>query len=264
MSAMEDIMYEVKQRVALITLCRSEKRNALSFSMIDKLWRTLRDIRNEPKAKVVLIKAEGPVFCAGADLKEMREIQEDTLEENIANSNRWRDLFQVLYAFPKMVIAQVDGPAIGGGCGLVSACDFVLATPESTFACSEAQIGFIPAIVMFFIIQRVGEGWAKEILLRGKTLSSERALQMGLVNKIVPKDELFERSKDFAQELIKNNSYFSMETTKQMIQRLRGMPMEEALKYASEMNANARLSDECKEGVASFVEEKEKMDWTFR
>ncbi|MCY4418220.1 MAG: enoyl-CoA hydratase-related protein [Cytophagales bacterium] len=260
---MEEVMYEVKQRMALITLCRSEKRNAFSFSMVDKLCRTLRDIQNEPKAKLAIIKAEGNVFSAGADLKELQEMQEETFEENIANANRWTDLFQMLNSFPKMVIAQVEGPAMGGGCGLVSACDFAFATSRAVFSCPEVKIGFIPSIVMFFLVQRVGEAWAKEIMLAAEPLSARRAFEIGLINAVVDGD-IFEHTKDFAQRLIKGNSSQSMETTKHMISRIQNMPVEDALRYAAEMNANARISEECREGVSSFMEDGEPPDWTHK
>jgi methylglutaconyl-CoA hydratase len=257
---MENIIYEVRDRIGYITLNRPEKRNALGFELVNELKDAFREAANDDAVKVVVLKANGPAFCAGADLAYLQKLQNNTFEENLEDSNNLRELFQMIYTLPKVVIAQIQGHAIAGGCGLATVCDFSYTVPEAKFGYTEVRIGFIPAIVKVFLLRKIGEGRAKELLLSGELISAETAVNYNLINKIVPAAELDGYVTDFAKVLIEKNSGYSMGLTKKMISHVQALDIEEGLAYAANMNATARASEDCKKGIASFLN-KEPLSW---
>lgn len=257
---MELIAYHSENRIATITLNRPEKRNALNFQVVAELKEAFQRAANDTAVKVVILKATGKVFCAGADLGYLQELQRNTYEENLADSNNLKALLLKIYAHPKVVIAQVHGHAIAGGCGLVSVCDFIFTVPEAGFGYTEVKIGFVPAIVMPFLIRRIGEGRAKALLLTGEWITAERAFDIGLVNKVVDAKELEKAVQDFALTMCKSNSGQSMAMTKEMIAVIQGMNLEEGTAYAAMMNAKARNTEDCQRGIAAFLN-KETLDW---
>jgi methylglutaconyl-CoA hydratase len=149
---------------------------------------------------------------------------------------------------------------LAGGCGLATVCDFAFAVPDAKFGYTEVKIGFIPAIVMIFLIRKVGEGRAKKLLLTGELISAYEALDAGIVNRIFPKEQLHYEVRTFAQKLVTSNSGHSMMLTKRMIGQVQSLSLESALAFAAEMNAKERSSEDCKKGIAAFLN-KEKMEW---
>ena len=254
------VEYNVSDRIATITLNRAEKRNALNGAMVAALHAAFHRAANDEEAKVIILKGNGKVFCAGADLEYLQELQRNTYEENLVDSNNLKDLFLAIYTNPKVVIAQVHGHAIAGGCGLATVCDFVYTVPEAGFGYTEVKIGFVPAIVKVFLLRRIGEGRAKELLLTGEWIKAEKALQIGLVNKIAKPEELEKIVRDFALSLCANNSGQSMALTKKMIAEIQSMDLQEATNYAAGMNAKARSTADCKRGIAAFLN-KEDLKW---
>jgi methylglutaconyl-CoA hydratase len=257
---MDYVTYHSKDRIGFITINRPEKRNALSDALVEELKEGFRIAENDDTVKVVVLQASGEVFCSGADLGYLRELQNYSYEENLADSEHLKDLFCQIYSLKKVVIASIQGHAIAGGCGLATVCDFSFAVPEAQFGYTEVRIGFIPAIVMVFLIRKIGEGKARQLLLQGDTLSAEQAKQFRLINYIVPSESLEEEVYTFAQKLITSNSANSMMLTKQMIAEVPAMRLEDALAYATEMNAKARASEDCKKGITAFLN-KEKIIW---
>jgi methylglutaconyl-CoA hydratase len=250
----------VQDRIGYITLNRPEKRNALNYDFVSELKEAFRQLEQDNAAKVIVLKAEGKAFCAGADLAYIQQLQKNTYEENLEDSNHLRELFQMIYTYPKVVIAEIQGHAIAGGCGLATVCDFSFTVPEAKFGYTEVKIGFIPAIVKVFLLRKIGEGKAKELLLSGRLYSAEQAQAFGLVNEVVEANQLEQYVHDFAQELIQNNSGQSMQFTKQMIAAVQEKSLEEGLQYAAEQNAKARGSEDCKKGIAAFLN-KESPSW---
>jgi methylglutaconyl-CoA hydratase len=187
-------------------------------------------------------------------------LQKFTFEENLADSNHLKELFLKIYQLKKVVIAKVQGHALAGGCGLASVCDFVFAIPEAKFGYTEVKIGFIPAMVLIFLIRKIGEKQAKHLLLSGELVQGDEAMSFGLINYLVSKDKLHGAISNFAQKLVKNNSTHSMALTKQMIDQVQSMPLEDALAYAAKMNAEARASDDCKKGINAFLN-KQELTW---
>ncbi|NJN42824.1 MAG: enoyl-CoA hydratase/isomerase family protein [Flammeovirgaceae bacterium] len=250
------VEYEVKGRIAYITLNRPERRNALSFELIKELKDKFADAEKDQAVKIIVLKANGKAFCSGADLESLQQLQKNTEEENLADSRHLKELFQQIYTLQKVVIAQVEGHALAGGCGLATVCDFVLAVPEAKFGYTEVKIGFIPALVMVFLIRKIGEMNARYLLLSGELVSGEDALKYGMANRIVEKDEIQKSVDEFAQQLITNNSSQSLATTKKMIAEVSSMKLDEALEYAAKMNAKARSSEDCKKGIEAFLNKK--------
>ncbi|ARS35908.1 enoyl-CoA hydratase/isomerase family protein [Pontibacter actiniarum] len=257
---LEFVHYEVKERVGYITLARSEKRNALNYEVVTELKRAFAFAEEDEASKVIVLRAEGKVFCAGADLEYIQRLQENDYHENLLDSTHLMELFRMIYTLKKVVIAQIHGHAIAGGCGLAAICDFGFTVPEAKFGYTEVKIGFIPAIVKVFLLRKIGEARAKQLLLTGDLISAGEAERYGLVNYVVPAEELEERVFAFAQKLCSENSRQSMEVTKEMIARVQGMGLEEGLQYASEMNAVARGSEDCQRGIAAFLN-KEQIKW---
>ncbi len=254
------VEYHNQDRIATITLNRPEKRNALNAAMVTALRQAFTRAAEDSSAKVIVLKANGKVFCAGADLEYLQQLQNNTYEENLEDSNNLKELFLNIYNNPKVVIAQVHGHAIAGGCGLASVCDFVYTVPEAGFGYTEVRIGFVPAIVKVFLLRRIGEGRARELLLTGEWIKAEKALEIGLVNKIVKPAELDKVVRNFALSLCENNSGQSMALTKKMIAEIQSMDLLQATDYAARMNAQARDTADCKRGIASFLN-REDLKW---
>ena len=257
---MDLIRYETGNRMATITLNRPEKRNALSHELVSELKQAFQKAANEPKVKVIVLKAEGNTFCAGADLAYLQQLQSNTYEENLEDSMNLKELFEMIYTVPKVVIAQVQGHAIAGGCGLATVCDLVYAVPHAQFGYTEVKIGFVPAIVMVFIVRKLGDAKARELLLTGQLVSAQKAMELGMVNEVVPPEQLEQRVHEVAQQLITTNSEQSMGLTKQMMAEVQQMTIVDALQYAAEQNAHARSTKDCKKGIAAFLA-KEKIRW---
>lgn len=249
-----------KDRIGYLQLNRPEKRNALNAELVSALKKAIEVFENDPDVKVMVIKAAGNVFCSGADLAYLQSLQKNTFEENLEDSNNLKSLFYKIYTSPKIIIAEIQGHALAGGCGLATICDFSFTVSEAKFGYTEVKIGFIPAIVKVFLIRKIGEGKAKQLVLDGDLISAEEAKAMGLVNWIVAADELGQKVYDYAQKLIRQNSAQSMALTKEMIGRVQEKDLEEGLAYAATMNAKARESKDCKKGIAAFLN-KESINW---
>jgi len=257
---MQLVKISIKDRIGYITLDRPEKRNALSAEMVDALHSSFTEMEYGSGVKVVVLQAEGNVFCAGADLEYLQQLQLNSFEENLHDSEKLRALLEKIYKFPKPVVAKVQGHAIAGGCGLVTVCDFAFSTFEAKFGYTEVKIGFIPALVLVFLLRKIGEAKANELLLGGKLVTAKKAWSIGLVNDVVSTAELTEVVNNFSRDLVENNSAMSMKITKGMIKDVQDMPLEDALKFASRLNAEARATEDCKKGIEAFLN-KEKIIW---
>lgn len=257
---MKLVQYLVSNRIGTIILNRPEKRNALSHELVAELMEAFTKAESDDQVKVIVLKANGEAFCAGADLEYLQQLQKYSYEDNLKDSNHLKELFLKIYTHPKVVIAQVQGHALAGGCGLATVCDFVLAVPTAKFGYTEVKIGFIPALVTVFLLRKIGEGRAKELLLSGELFLAEQVLQVGLINRVVAPEKIEHEVGELARKLVESNSAQSMKLTKQMIAQVQEMPLEQALQYATEMNAHARGTEDCKKGIAAFLN-KEKISW---
>jgi methylglutaconyl-CoA hydratase len=255
------LRYEVADRRVRITLNRPEKRNAFDDTLVRELTLAVLAAGKDQNVKVVVLAGAGPAFCAGADLDYLSRLAKFELEENRADSQQLANLFRVIHELRKPVIAVVNGPALAGGCGLATVCDFVIASEENAkFGYTEVRIGFIPAVVMIFLLKRVNEGIARELILRGNIISATEAKQIGLINAVVPEDELEAATDALCSEFIQQNSGTAMGLCKEMLSKLHGMNLMDSLDFAANMNAAARMTPDCKQGIAAFIK-KEKHQW---
>ena len=245
------IKSEIKNNTGIIFLARPEKRNALHPDLVKDLKSKLSEFEGDVNIKSVIITGEGSAFCAGADLEYLKLLSNYSSDENYHDSKSLSELFLMIYKFPKPTIAAVNGAAIAGGCGLASVCDFIIAHPEnSKFGYTEVKIGFIPAIVSIFLIKKVGEGLAKQLLLEGDLISGKRAYEIGLVNYL--SEDVLEKSLSIA-ERINKNSVESMRMTKEIILNISNQPIKDAVEYSVGLNTISRATEDFIKGISSFL-----------
>jgi len=247
--------------VATITLNRPDKRNAISYELIDDLIRALDEV-NQSSARILIVTGAGKAFCSGMDLENLKTLIGRTPEQNLEDSRTMVQLFRSLYEFPKPTIAAVNGAAIAGGTGLALLCDFTLAVPEAKFGYTEVRIGFVPAIVSTFLLRQVGEKIARDLLLTGRIFDAAEALKIGLINEIVPPENLLERARALAAQLAEN-SPLSLLNTKRLLTEHARAELDEQIESAIRENAGIRESADFREGITSFLE-KRKPNWTGR
>ncbi len=240
--------------IATLTLNRPEKRNAISSEMITELVASLAECERS-RARVVVLTGAGKAFCAGMDLNYLKEFPVQSREEVVADARKIAQMFRRIYSFPKPIIAAVHGAAIAGGTGLATLCDFTLAAPEATFGYTEVRIGFMPAIVSSFLVRQIGEKRARDLLLTGRTFGAEEARQMGLVNEIVPREELLERAGALAQELAAM-SPTALAHTKRLLGKFTHMELDRELELAVQESAETRATADFREGLAAFLEKR--------
>jgi methylglutaconyl-CoA hydratase len=245
--------------VATITLNRPDKRNAISFELIDDLLRALDDVAKSD-AIIVILTGTGKAFCSGLDLDNLKALIGRSPEQNLKDSATMVRLFRRLYEFPKVTIAAVNGAAIAGGTGLALLCDFTLAVPEAKFGYTEVRIGFVPAIVSTFLLRQVGEKRARDLLLTGRIFSAEEAARMGLINEVVPAEKLMARAREMAA-LLMENSPSSLRATKQLLTNHARAELDAQIEAAVRENAAIRTTADFREGIASFLE-KRKPVWS--
>jgi methylglutaconyl-CoA hydratase len=245
------IRTEITGNTALLYLNRPEKRNALHPVLIKQMKDALAEYELNDDVHSVILTGEGKTFCAGADLEYLSALSENSIVENRNDSRDIAELFLKIYEFPKPIIAAVNGAAIAGGCGLVTVCDFVVAHNQfSRFGYSEVKIGFIPAIVSVFLIRRIGEGKARQLLLSGEIIESDHALRLGLVDYI--SEDPLKTAKNIAAKL-NDNSSLSIKLTKKIIRDISVMSTREAVEYCLEMNTISRSSPDFISGINSFL-----------
>jgi len=245
--------------VATITLNRPEKRNALSFQLVDELLTALNEIKKS-SAQVAVLTGAGKAFCAGMDLDGLKALVGKTHQENIKDSERIAQLFRTVYDFPMPTIAAVNGAAIAGGTGLATMCDFTLAVPNAKFGYTEVRIGFMPAIVSSILVWQVGHKVARDLLLSGRTFDADDAYRFGLVNEVVDPERLMQRAKELASELAQN-SPSSMRATKKLINGFIAKQLDLQIATAIDDNARIRSTEDFREGITSFLE-KRKPRWS--
>jgi methylglutaconyl-CoA hydratase len=244
--------------VATITLNRPDKRNAISYELIDDLMAALEKAAAS-HCHVLILTGAGKAFCAGMDLENLQQLAGRTHEQNVKDSETMAHLFRSLYDFPKPTIAAVNGPAIAGGTGLATLCDFTLAVPEAKFGYTEVRIGFVPAIVSSFLIANVGEKRARDLMLTGRIFNAQEALQLGLVNEIVAPDQLMRRTHELAAQLLEN-SPTSLRATKALLSSYTRAQLDRQIDQAVNENAAIRQTADFKEGISAFLE-KRKPKW---
>lgn len=248
------VILEMQGGAAVIKLNRPDKRNSLHPDMISKLNDIFLELNSSDSVKAVILTGEGSSFCAGADLGYLQKLSTFSNNENYEDSDRLARMFYNLYSMNKLTIAAVNGPAIAGGCGLVTAVDYVIAqTDSSKFGYTEVKIGFLPAIVSALLIKRVGEAKARQMLITGLIVNSAEAVSIGLADTI--DDNPLPAALGFAGKL-EGNSASSIAETKKLIRTVSGMGVDEAIEYCISLNAVSRRTEDFKTGIDNFLRKK--------
>jgi methylglutaconyl-CoA hydratase len=258
-SAYETIIFSKENKIARVIFNRSEVHNAFNSQMIGEIDDAFKKIKSDDSARVVILTGEGKSFCAGADINWMREIIDYSYEQNLEESLQLAEVLYRIYTLPKPTIALVNGTAIGGGNGFLSACDISVASVEARFGLSEVKIGLVPAAISPYVMRRIGESKAREYFLTGKRISAQKALEIGLVNEVVAPDKLEETVLDIAHLLLTSGPE-AIAACKELIDKTTRMSFEEVKKFTAQMIANLRISPEGQEGMAAFLE-KRKPKW---
>ncbi|MCS7012322.1 MAG: enoyl-CoA hydratase-related protein [Chloroherpetonaceae bacterium] len=255
------LRYEVRERVAYITLSRPEKRNALTPTLIAELRQAFAHANSDDAVRLVMLQADGKAFCAGLDLEELAKITEKSAMDNLYDSEAIAALFRDIYTHRKLIISKVQGAAFAGGCGLACAADIVIADKDNAkFSYSEAKIGFVPAIVAVLILRRSRHAGIREMLLRANVLSADEALRLGLINYSVPSAELDATAEALAREICTSVSPTSTALTKRLLWSIETMDFEDALNLASALNAFSRKTADLERGIQLFLR-KETLKW---
>lgn len=244
-------------QVRILRLNRPDKRNALNSDLVTALKTALADAKKDDDIRVIVLTGNGSAFSAGADLSSLKALREASPLENEQDSRHLAELFRQIYQHPKPLIAQVNGHAIGGGCGLAAVCDFSFVADDAKLGFSEVRIGFVPAIVMVFVRRKLGEAAARDLLLRGRLVTAAQASEVGLVSRAVSGRRLGDEVWDLARELATETSESAVALTKRMLGQVPGMGFEEAMDYAVQMNAFARGTDDCQAGIDAFLNDED-------
>ncbi|HUQ31216.1 MAG TPA: enoyl-CoA hydratase-related protein [Pyrinomonadaceae bacterium] len=246
------VIYVVEGTVALLTLNRPEKRNALDDSLVSGLKEALREADNNDAVRVVVITGAGADFCSGADLAALQKISESSITENLEDAGSLMELFALIRRVRVPVVAAVRGRALAGGCGLATACDLVLAARSARFGYPEVKIGFVPAMVMAILRRNVSEKRAFELITRGAEIGADEAERIGLVNHVFD-DEQFEMEVENYVSGFEKVSRSAVMLSKRLLYHMDGMTFDGALQSGVDINAIARMTEDCRNGIARFL-----------
>ncbi len=253
---MSTLLTDDQNAVRVLTLDRPDVRNALNSDLIRALLEALDEAESAQEVRAIVLTGSGKAFCAGLDLADLKAISTRSTEENRRDSAHLATLLKRIYTFPKPIVAALNGHAVAGGAGLASVCDLVVMSEAAKLGYTEARIGFVAALVGVFLVRQVGEKAARDLLLSARLVRAEEAEEMGLVNEICAEEEVMTRALARADELAQN-APTSLAMTKQLLAAVPSMGLDEGLRYAVEVNALARTTDDLKEGVSAFLEKRE-------
>ncbi len=244
---------EGESGIARITLNNPDRRNALSRLLVAELETAFSEADADPAVRVVFLDAEGPDFCAGADLREVQASVEEGVIASLFDADALGDLFIQIRRMDKPVISAVHGRALAGGCGLATACDLVLASFDAEFGYPEVRLGFVPAMVMAILRRSMGEKRAFELVALGDCISASQALAYGLVNKVFDSESFEVRALETARELAARSAS-ALSLTKRLLYQVEGASFEDAIRAGAEVNALARLTPDCQVGIKRFLD----------
>lgn len=261
MSSFETLETRRDDDLLWIRLNQPDKANALSPVMLAELTELYsRDLRADG-VRAVLLTAAGRHFSAGADLRHLESLRDAGEVENRRDSESLRGLFESVLRQEALTVAVVQGACVAGGCGLATAHDFVVSAEDARYMYSEVRIGFVAALVATFLPLRLKGADIREVLLDPQFITAPRALEIGLVNRVVPADQLEATAEELAAGILGRASSESIARTKRLLLETVGQPLERALEIAVDANAAARATDDCRHGIATFLKTKSAPDW---
>ena len=252
---LERLQVEYDGPVARIWMNRPDLRNAFDGLMITELRKVLFDLRSVDAVRVVVLGGRGASFCAGADLQWMKAMASFTREENMREAQALADLFFTVYESPKPVVARVHGAALGGGAGLVAACDIPVAALGTEFGFTEVRLGIIPAVISPYVVGKIGESAARELFLTGERFEAVRAAEIGLVRAAVPPEDLDAAVEVRVSALLQSGPRAIAEA-KALIREVAWRRVEDVQRYTVERIAELRISAEGQEGMRAFLEKR--------
>ncbi len=241
--------------IARITINRPEKRNALTAGMIAALRESLQRAAADASVRIVLIRGAGKDFCAGLDLSEVLKSAEDA-GQALASARDLGDLYIAMRRHAKPIVAAVQGRALGGGAGIATACDLILAAESAQFGYPEVKLGFIPAIVTTMLRRAVNERLAMELALTGEPVGAARAYAIGLINRVFP-DAEFESAVERYVVTLSQHSGTAMNLSKAVLYQTDGLSFEESIKAGVQANVEARTTEDFKRGVERFLKKRD-------
>jgi methylglutaconyl-CoA hydratase len=253
---------EIEQRgvVSFVWLDRPERRNAFDGKMVAELRSALFDLSGADTVRVIVLAGRGPVFCAGADLEWMKSMASFSREDNLREAQSMADLFFTVYNSPKPTVARVHGAALGGGGGLVSACDIAVAALGTQFGFSEVRLGLVPGVISPYVVTKIGESAARELLLTGERFEATKAQEIGLIRAAVPEVDLDDAIQDRVEALLAAGPQ-AIADTKALIREVEFRRPEDVQGYTVERIAEARTGDEGQEGMRAFLDRR-KPSWS--
>ena len=252
---LERLQVEYDGPVARIWMNRPDLRNAFDGLMITELRKVLFDLRSVDAVRVVVLGGRGPSFCAGADLQWMKAMAAFTREENLREAQALADLFFTVYESPKPIVARVHGAALGGGCGLVAACDIPVAALGTQFGFTEVRLGILPAVISPYVVGKIGESAARELFLTGERFEAVRAVEIGLIRAAVPEEDLDAAIEGRVKELLQAGPRAIAEA-KALIREVAWRRVEDVQRYTVERIAEIRTTAEGQEGMRAFLEKR--------
>jgi len=244
-----------------VTLNDPDRANALSPALMEELTSLYRSPLRSEGIRAVILSGAGKSFSAGADLQHLRSLLDASEDENLRDSLRMRDLFEAVLRQDALTIALVQGACVAGGCGLATAHDFVIAAEDARFLYSEVRIGFVAALVATYLPLRLRGSDIRELLLFPRFLEARQALEIGLVNRVCPAEDLRKVGEALAAEILETASSESIARTKRLLLDVLGRPLDQAMLHAAGVNAAARGTADCKHGIATFLETKKPPRW---
>ena len=248
----EVVLYSIQNGIARITLNRPEKRNALNDAMIGALKDVLRRTDQDESVRVIVIAGAGSDFCSGADLTALQKISAASVTENLEDAGSLMELFMLIREVQVPVIAAVHGRALAGGCGLALACDMVLAARSARFGFPEVKIGFVPAMVMAILRRNVSEKKAFELITLGDEIGAEEAEAFRFINRVFA-DDRFQAEVENVARRFEKLSRSAIRLSKRLLYQMDGLALEGALSAGADVNAIARMSDDCQRGIERFL-----------
>ncbi len=261
MESLQNIHFEKSNGYGFITLSRSEVHNAIDPLMIAELSALFREIEVDDSIRAVVIRGKGKSFSSGADLNYMRSMSDFTKRENLEDAGRLASLFDTIYNCPLPIISVAHGNVSGGANGIIAASDIAICDDNTTFRFSELNLGLIPAIIAPYIIRRIGESLAAELMFTSRCFSGTEAFSYGLVNKSVKGDKLESALQSLLDEM-RSSGPVALRKTKLLIRSVSGKEIDsETRRFTSRVIADVRISPEAQEGMKAFLE-KRKPGWT--
>lgn len=261
MTTYNAILLEVDGPVGILTLNRGDRHNAFDETLIAEITAGLKELEADPAVRVVVLSSTGKSFCAGADLNWMQRAAGYSPEENLRDARNLAELLRTLNELAKPTVARVQGPAYGGGVGLVSACDVAIATFDAQFALTEVKLGLIPAVISPYVIQALGTRAARRYMLSAERFSATEAYRLGLVHEIVPDEAALDDAVGEVVEALLNNGPNAQAECKALIAAVADRAIEAAvIEDTAQRITRVRASAEGREGIGAFLE-KRKPAW---